>query len=91
MPDTATVTVTVRGVRLDQLPRLNTALKSYVQRFGSGCEVAVVDDQPKPVEAEPVKQEKPAVVDVKPPKVAEPKPTKAIEKPKAGKPRFGRR
>jgi len=65
MPDTATVTVTVRGVRLDQLPRLNTALKSYVQRFGSGIDVAVVDDQPKPADPKPAdpkpaKQEKPA-------------------------------
>ena len=44
MADTSTVTITIVGVREDQLPRLKTVIKGELTRFGSS--VRVDDGQP---------------------------------------------
>ena len=46
MQPTTAVTITLIGVRVEQLPRLKTAVKSYIQRFGS--DIKVDDGQEKP-------------------------------------------
>jgi len=46
MAATTNVTVTLIGVRLEQLPRLKTVVKGQLTRFGSS--IKVEDDQPPP-------------------------------------------
>ena len=45
MATTTTVTITIVGVREEQLPRLKTAIKGELTRFGSS--IRVDDGQPE--------------------------------------------
>jgi hypothetical protein len=48
MKDETTVKITLKGVRLERLPRLRTAVKTYLQNL---CrEVSVDDGQKRPKE-----------------------------------------